>query len=251
MAGHSKWAQIKRQKAKNDVAKGALFARLSREIIVATRMGIPDPAGNFRLRLAIEQAKANGMPNDNIQRAIDKGSGALESDNFEEIRYEGYGPGGVALLIEAQTDNRNRTAADLRAVLSRNGGNLGETGCVGWMFQQRGVVTIEGSVDEDALLGAALEGGALGYELGPDGQGAEVQSAPADLEALVKALGAAGFRVGEAGVRWIPDNTVQLEDAETARQVLTLIEKLEDLPDVQSVASNYAVDDSVLELALA
>jgi YebC/PmpR family DNA-binding regulatory protein len=251
MAGHSKWAQIKRQKAKNDVAKGALFARLSREIIVATRMGIPDPAGNFRLRLAIEQAKANGMPNDNIQRAIDKGSGALESDNFEEIRYEGYGPGGVALLIEAQTDNRNRTAADLRAVLSRNGGNLGETGCVGWMFQQRGVVTVEGAIDEDVLLGAALEGGALGYELGPDSQGAEVQSAPTDLEALVKALSAAGFPVGEAGVRWVPDNTVQLEDAETARQVLTLIEKLEDLPDVQSVASNYAVDDSVLELAFA
>lgn len=251
MAGHSKWAQIKRQKGKNDVAKGAMFARLAREIIVATRLGGADPAGNFRLRLAIEQAKASEMPGDNIQRAIDKGSGALEGDNLEEIRYEGYGPGGVALLIEVQTDNRNRTAADLRAVLSRNGGNLGETGCVGWMFHARGVVEIRGLVREEELIEAALAGGALGYEIGEDARGAEVIGEPDSLEAMTQALIGAGYVLGETGVHWVPDNYVEIAEVEVARQLFVLIEKLEDLDDVQRVSTNYSVDDRMLELAFA
>jgi YebC/PmpR family DNA-binding regulatory protein len=249
MAGHSKWAQIKRQKGKNDVAKGAMFARLSREIIVATRLGGPDPGGNFRLRIAIEQAKAASLPGDNIQRAIDKGSGNLESDSFEEIRYEGYGPGGVAFLIEVQTDNRNRTAADLRVIFSRNGGNLGETGCVGWMFQQRGAVVIDGTVSEEVLLEPALEGGADSYEIYEEG--AEVFCTPSDLEALTKALLSANFSLSETTVRWVADTSVEIEDPEVARQVLTLVEKLENLDDVQRVASNYTVDDAVLDLAFA
>jgi YebC/PmpR family DNA-binding regulatory protein len=249
MAGHSKWAQIKRQKGKNDVAKGAMFARLSREIIVATRLGGPDPGGNFRLRIAIEQAKAASLPGDNIQRAIDKGSGNLESDSFEEMRYEGYGPGGVAFLIEVQTDNRNRTAADMRVIFSRNGGNLGETGCVGWMFQQRGAVVIDGSVTEEMLLEPALEGGADSYEIYEEG--AEVFCTPSDLESLTKALLSANFSLSETTVRWVADTSVQIEDPETARQVLTLVEKLENLDDVQRVASNYIVDDAVLDLAFA
>jgi YebC/PmpR family DNA-binding regulatory protein len=249
MAGHSKWAQIKRQKGKNDVAKGAMFARLSREIIVATRLGGPDPGGNFRLRIAIEQAKAASLPGDNIQRAIDKGSGNLESDSFEEIRYEGYGPGGVAFLIEVQTDNRNRTAADLRVIFSRNGGNLGETGCVGWMFQQRGAVVIDGSVSEEMLLEPALEGGADSYEIYEEG--AEVFCTPGDLESLTKALLSANFSLSETTVRWVADTSVEIEDPEIARQVLTLVEKLENLDDVQRVASNYTVEDAVLDLAFA
>ncbi|AGY59736.1 YebC/PmpR family DNA-binding transcriptional regulator [Gloeobacter kilaueensis] len=251
MAGHSKWAQIKRQKAKNDVAKGAMFARLSREIIVAARLGGADPAGNFRLRLAIEQAKAASLPAENIQRAIDKGSGTLESDTFEEIRYEGYGPSGVALLIEAQTDNRNRTAADLRVVFSRNGGNLGETGCVGWMFQQMGVATLTGSVIEEDLIEAAIEGGATSYEIRPDGEGAEVFCAPGDLEGLTESLRCAGFVLDQAEVRWIAGSTIQVEEPEVARQIFTLIEKLENLDDVQRVSSNYVIEDSLLETILA
>ncbi len=251
MAGHSKWAQIKRQKAKNDVAKGAMFARLSREIIVATRLGGPDPAGNFRLRLAIEQAKAASLPGDNIQRAIDKGSGSLESDNLEEIRYEGYGPVGVAVLIEALTDNRNRTAADLRTVFSRNGGNLGEMGCVGWMFVQQGLVVLDGPVREDELLEAALEGGALSYEIDPEGQGAEIISTPLGLEALSVALTNAGYKLVQTEVRWTCDNQIAIDDPEVAQQVLNLIDKLESLDDVQRVASNYLVEEHVLEAMFA
>ena len=154
MAGHSKWANIKRQKERMDAKKGKTFTQLSRAIIVAARNGIPDPEGNFQLRTAIEKAKAAGIPNENIERAIAKGAGTFESDGDKlgEIRYEGYGPGGVAILIEALTDNRNRTAADLRAAFSKNGGNLGETGCVSWMFEQKGVVRLEGEVEEDVLL---------------------------------------------------------------------------------------------------
>ena len=251
MAGHSKWAQIKRQKAKNDVAKGAMFARLSREIIVATRLGGPDPAGNFRLRLAIEQAKAASLPGDNIQRAIDKGSGSLESDSLEEIRYEGYGPAGVAILIEALTDNRNRTAADLRTVFSRNGGNLGEMGCVGWMFVQRGLVVLDGPVREDELLEAALEGGALSYEIDPEGQGAEIVSTSLELENLSVALTKAGYKLAQTEVRWMSDNQIAIDDPEVAQQVLTLIDKLESLDDVQRVASNYLVEEDVLEAMFA
>jgi YebC/PmpR family DNA-binding regulatory protein len=165
MSGHSKWATIKRQKARVDAVRGKTFTQLSRAIIVATRNGIPDPNGNFQLRTAIDKAKAAGIPNDNIDRAIAKGAGTLDSGNkLEEIRYEGYGAGGVAMIVEALTDNRNRTAAELRFAFSKRGGNLGEIGCVSWMFDLKGVCAIDGRVDEDPLLEAALAGGADGYE---------------------------------------------------------------------------------------
>ena len=189
MAGHSKWANIKRQKAVVDAKRGNTFTQLSRAIIVAARSGIPDPAGNFQLRTAIDKAKAAGIPNDNIERAIAKGAGTFGGDNttLEAIRYEGYGPCGVAILIEALTDNRNRTAADLRVAFSKNGGNLGETGCVGWMFAQKGVCVVEGVVDEEQLLEASLEGSADYYEMTED-ETAEVFSEVENLENLSQTL---------------------------------------------------------------
>lgn len=250
MAGHSKWANIKRQKARVDAVKGKVFAKMSREIIVAARLGGADPAGNFQLRTAIDKAKAAGVPNDNIDRAIAKGAGQLGADNsYEAIRYEGYGPGGIAVLIEALTDNRNRTAADLRAAFSKRNGNLGETGCVGWMFDQKGVVTVAHPGDEDALLEAALAGGAETYELidlDEDTPGAEVLCDSAELEQLDTALKAHGYTVQQSELRWIPSNTVVVTDPDQARLLLKLMEALEDLDDVQSVTANFDLDEAAI-----
>ncbi|MFZ4639699.1 MAG: YebC/PmpR family DNA-binding transcriptional regulator [Nodosilinea sp.] len=250
MAGHSKWANIKRQKARVDAVKGQVFAKMSREIIVAARLGGADPAGNFQLRTAIDKAKAAGVPNDNIERAIAKGSGQLGADNaYEAIRYEGYGPGGVAVLIEALTNNRNRTAADLRAAFSKRNGNLGETGCVGWMFDQKGVVTVIKPGEEDRLLEAALEGGAESYDLvdlDEDTPAAEVFCAPSDLETLDTTLKAQGYRVHQAELRWLPGNTVVVEDPDQARLLLKLMDALEDLEDVQSVTANFEIGEDVI-----
>ena len=255
MAGHSKWANIKRQKARVDAVKGKVFAKVSREIIVAARSGVPDPNGNFQLRTAIEKAKAAGIPNENIERAIAKGSGQLGSDAnaLEAIRYEGYGPGGVAVLIEALTDNRNRTAADLRAAFSKNGGNLGETGCVSWMFEHKGVITVVGPIDEDALLEASLEGGADTYELteiDEDMEGAEVFSAPSDLETLSNALKAQGYKVSQVELRWVPSNTIDVMDSDQARSLLKMMDALEDLDDVQSVTANFEMSDELMSLSM-
>jgi len=255
MAGHSKWANIKRQKARVDAVKGKVFAKLSRQIIVAARTGVPDPAGNFQLRTAIDKAKAAGIPNDNIDRAIAKGAGKLGGDNaaLEAIRYEGYGPGGVAILIEALTDNRNRTAADLRAAFSKRGGNLGETGCVGWMFEQKGVVTVAGDLDEDALLEASLEGGAESYELGidEDEKGfADVFIDVINLESLQTTLKAKGYRVIQTDTRWIPQNTVEITDIDQAQALLKLMDALEDLEDIQSVTANFDMADELLSLSM-
>lgn len=250
MAGHSKWANIKRQKARVDAVKGKVFAKMSREIIVAARIGGPDPAGNFQLRTAIDKAKAAGVPNDNIDRAIAKGAGQLGADDsYEAIRYEGYGPGGIAVLIEALTDNRNRTAADLRAAFSKRNGNLGETGCVGWMFDQKGVVTIAEPGDEETLLEAAMEGGAETYDLidlDEDTPGAEVFCAPADLESLDTALKAHGYAVQQSELRWIPSNTVVVTDPDQARLLMKLMEALENLDDVQSVTANFDLDEAAI-----
>lgn len=258
MAGHSKWANIKRQKARVDAVKGKIFTKVSREIIVAARSGIPDPAGNFQLRTAIEKAKAAGIPNDNIERAIAKGAGKLGSDgnSLEAIRYEGYGPGGVAIVIEALTDNRNRTAADLRAALSKNGGNLGETGCVSWMFDQKGVVRIAGEVDEDELLEASLEGGAESYELTEDEEdedekGAEVFTSVGNLESLERTLKQKGFAVKQSELRWIPNNTVEVTDSMQARSLLKLMDALEDLDDVQNVTANFEMAEDLMSLIMA
>ncbi len=250
MAGHSKWATIKRQKARVDAVRGKTFTQLSRAIIVATRNGIPDPDGNFQLRTAIDKAKAAGIPNDNIDRAIAKGAG--KSDNnaeLEEIRYEGYGAGGVAIIVEALTDNRNRTAADLRSAFTKRGGNLGEMGCVGWMFDLKGVCSIEGEVDEDTLLEAALAGGADVYELLDDVEnpGAEVFTEVANLEHLSTALTTQGFTVSDAESRWIPQTMVVVTDAEQGKQLLKLVEVLEALDDVQAVTANFELADELCE----
>ncbi|BAZ01271.1 hypothetical protein NIES37_52700 [Tolypothrix tenuis PCC 7101] len=251
MAGHSKWANIKRQKAVVDAKRGKTFTQLSRAIIVAVRSGIPDPAGNFQLRTAIDKAKAAGIPNDNIERAIAKGAGTFGGDNsnFEAIRYEGYGPGGVAILIEALTDNRNRTAADLRVAFSKNGGNLGETGCVSWMFDQKGVCTVQGVVDEEQLLEASLEGGAESYEMAED-EMAEVFSEVENLETLNKTLKDKGFKVTDAELRWIPSNTVEVTDSDQARSLLKLIDTLEGLDDVQNVTSNFEMAENLMALSM-
>jgi YebC/PmpR family DNA-binding regulatory protein len=248
MSGHSKWATIKRQKARVDAVRGKTFTQLSRAIIVATRNGIPDPDGNFQLRTAIEKAKAAGIPNDNIDRAIAKGAGTLDSNaQLEEIRYEGYGAGGVAIIVEALTDNRNRTAADLRSAFVKRGGNLGEMGCVGWMFDLKGVCSIVGTVDEDELLEAALAGGADVYELLDDEEqpGAEVFTTVTNLEHLNTTLQAQGFKVSDAELRWIPQNTVLVDDPEQSRQLLKLIEVLEALDDVQAVTANFDLADEL------
>lgn len=220
---------------------------------MAARNGVPDPSGNFQLRTAVEKAKAAGIPNDNIERAIAKGAGLLGSDaSLEAIRYEGYGPGGVAILIEALTDNRNRTAADLRAAFSKNGGNLGETGCVGWMFEQKGVVTVTGELEEDELLEAALEGGAESYELTQedDQVTAEVFIDVGNLETLQQTLKDKGYGVTNAELRWIPNNTVEVSEPDQARFLLKLMDALEDLDDVQNVTANFEMADELMSLSM-
>lgn len=260
MAGHSKWANIKRQKARVDAVRGSVFTKLSREIIVAARGGA-DPAGNFQLRTAIDKAKAAGVPNANIDRAIAKGAGRLagEGAELEAIRYEGYGPGGVAVLIEALTDNRNRTAADLRVAFSKNGGNLGETGCVGWMFENKGVVTIVGeAIEEDALLEASIEGEGESYDpfsgqdqKGFDLVGFEVKTAPDNLENLESVLKARGFRVWQSETRWFPTNTVAVTDRDQAKALIKMMDTIEDLDDVQSVATNFEMTDDLMAEVMA
>ncbi|MBP5971675.1 YebC/PmpR family DNA-binding transcriptional regulator [Brasilonema sp. CT11] len=247
MAGHSKWANIKRQKAVVDAKKGKTFTQWSRAIIVAARSGVPDPAGNFQLRTAIEKAKAAGLPNENIERAIAKGGGTLSGDSFslEAIRYEGYGPGGVAILIEALTDNRNRTAADLRVAFSKNGGNLGETGCVSWMFSQKGVCTVERIVDEEQLLEASLEGSAEFYEMTEE-QIAEVFTEVVNLENLSQTLKQKGFEVTDAELRWISANNVEVTAPNQARSLLKLIDSLESLDDVQNVTANFDMSEELM-----
>lgn len=214
---------------------------------MAARMGGGDPAGNFRLRTAIEAARKAGVPNDNIKRAILKGTGAEGGEALEEIRYEGYGPNGVAILIRAYTDNRNRTAADLRAALGKNGGNLGETGCVSFLFTERGQVVLDnedGDLTEDAVLEAALEAGA--DDVRPTDGTFEVLCEPADLEAVQGALVSKGFKVESSGIVDIPMTTVTIEDRDTARKILRLMEKLDELDDVQKVSANFDVPDEIL-----
>jgi YebC/PmpR family DNA-binding regulatory protein len=254
MAGHSKWANIKRQKARVDSARGKTFAKISREIIVAARQG-GDPDGNFQLRTAIDKAKAAGFPNDNIDRAIAKGSGNLAgAGDFEAIRYEGYGPGGVAVLIEALTDNRNRAAADLRSAFGKNGGNLGETGCVGWMFEHKGVITLAGNIEEEALFEDALEAGAESYEMveevNEDTPGAEIFCEVSSLESVSTALKAKAYDVREVDMRWIPSNTVKIEEPELAASLIRMIDALEESDDVQSVTANFEMSDEIMAEAL-
>lgn len=257
MAGHSKWAQIKRTKAVVDAKRGAIFTRLGREITVAARSGA-DPAGNFQLRTAIAKAKAAGVPNSNIDRAIAKGSGqaGVAGDTYEVVRYEGYGLGGVAVLVETLTDNRKRTAADLRLVFSRAGGNLGESGCVSYLFDLRSVVRLDqANIEEEALLEALLaleeKGGppVLSYSLEADS--AEVQGRFEDLETLQEALLALGWCVGGWEHRWIANTTCRVEDPEVLRAVLRMLDAFEELDDVRSVTSNLDADEGLLASLMA
>jgi YebC/PmpR family DNA-binding regulatory protein len=256
MAGHSKWAQIKRTKAVVDAKRGAVFTRLGREIMVAARGGA-DPAGNFQLRTAIEKAKAAGVPNANIERAIAKGSGqgGAEADRFEAVRYEGYGPGGVAVLVEAFTDNRNRSAAEIRLAFSKHGGNLGETGCVSYLFEQRSVVRLEQpGLEEEALLEQLLaleeEGGPAVISYSCDPAGAEVIGAFADLEALQDGLRRQGLNVSEWEHRWIASTACRLEDPELLRSCLRMLDVLEELDDVRSVIANLEADEALMEAVM-
>lgn len=244
MSGHSKWSQIKRQKGVNDARRGALFTKFSREIILAAREGGGDPAGNFKLRLAVQRAKAANMPNDNIERAIAKGTGAGSEVQLEEITYEGYGPGGTAILVSVLTDNRNRTVAEIRHRFTRAGGNLGETGSVGWQFDAKGVITVPvDGKDPDEIALQAIDAGADDVQV--QGDAVEVQTDPAALEAVRKALEASGLPIENADFAMVPKATIELEE-KTAHAALRLLEALEDLEDVQRVYSNADFSDEVL-----
>jgi YebC/PmpR family DNA-binding regulatory protein len=241
MAGHSKWKQIKHYKAAADAKRGALFTKLIREITVAAKFGGGDPNGNPRLRTAIDAAKANSMPKDNIERAVKKGTGELEGVEYQEITYEAYGPGGVALLISTLTDNPTRTVADVRHKLSRAGGNLGATNSVAWMFERKGQITIDATryADEDAILEKALEAGVEDFSR--DGDQYLLSTDPAQFHAALSALEAAGVEPAESEIAMIPTTTVKLA-GKLAEQTLKLLEELEDLDDVQKVAANFDID---------
>jgi YebC/PmpR family DNA-binding regulatory protein len=247
MAGHSKWKQIKHKKALTDNKRAATWTKKIREITVAAKEGGGDPAGNPRLRLAIDTAKSVNMPNENIERAIKKGTGELEGVNYEEITYEAYGPAGVAIMIESLTDNGNRTVADIRRWLSRNGGNLGTTGSVAWMFDRRGQISIDaGKHDEETVMMAALEAGALDVETGEDGY--TVLTEVADFHAVQDALRAAGIEWEDAELAMIPKTEIRVEGPD-ADQLLKLLDLLEELDDVQKVYTNADVDtDSLAEV---
>jgi len=243
MSGHSKWSQIKRQKGVNDVKRGATFTKMGREIAIAARAGGGDPDGNFRLRLAIEKARAVNMPADTIKRAIERASGAGEAEQFEEIIYEGYGPGGVALLVEAQTDNRNRTAAEVRSVFAKSGGQLAGSGAVAWQFEPRGVIAIpKRGVDVDEVALMAIDAGA--EDVDTDSDPMEIYTSVADLEAVRHTFETAGVAIETAESAMTARQTVEL-DATKARQALRLVEALEDLDDVQRVTANFDIPEEV------
>ena len=250
MSGHSKWSSIKHKKGAADAKRGQLFSKLSRAIIVAAKEGGGDPANNLALQNAIEKAKSYSMPKDNIDRAIAKGSGAdADADAFESIVYEGYGPEGVAVIVEALTDNRNRTAADVRHMFAKHGGNLGTTGAVAWQFERRGVVVVPADgVDEEELFLAAADGGA--EDLEADGDVFQVTSAPESLAAVRGGDRGRRLHVDSAELQLVPKTTVAVEDEVKARQVMRLIDALEENDDVQDVYANFDIPEQVLEAVL-
>ena len=247
MSGHSKWSSIKHKKGAADAKRGKLFSKLSRAIIVAAKEGGPDPAGNLALQNAIEKARSYSMPKENIERAIARGAGeGADGSSYETVVYEGYGPEGVAVLVEALTDNRNRTASDVRHLFTKHGGNLGATGAVAWQFERRGVVLVAADgVDEDELLLAAADAGADDVER--DGSTFQVSSAPEALRAVREAIEAAGFPVESAELSMVPRTTVEIGDERVARAVVRLVESLEDADDVQDVYANFDIPEQVLE----
>jgi YebC/PmpR family DNA-binding regulatory protein len=247
MSGHSKWSSIKHKKGAADKKRGQLFSKLSRAIIVAAREGGGDPSGNLALQNAVEKAKSYSMPKENIERAIARGSGAdADANAYETVVYEGYGAGGVAILVEALTDNRNRTAADVRAAFGKHDGNLGASGAVAWQFERRGLVIVDADgVDEDELMLAAAEGGADDVEL--DGTTFQIIAAPETLKAVREALEEAGFTAESTELTMLPKTTVEVAEENTAKKILRLMDALEENDDVQDVYANFDIPERVLE----
>jgi len=244
MSGHSKWSQIKRQKGVTDVRRGATFTKLGREIAVATKQGGHDPAANFRLRLAVQRAREANMPADTIERAIKRASGGEGGAELEEITYEGYGPGGIAIMVEAMTDNRNRTAASIRSTFDRGGGNLGESGSVAWQFNARGIITVSvAKADPEEIELTAIDAGAVDVQT-EDGE-VQVVTERKDLEAVRKVLADAGLQVTSADLSLVPENTVELDEGRST-QALRLLDKLESDDDVQKVYTNAEFAESAM-----
>lgn len=245
MSGHSKWSQIKHKKAKTDAVRGRVFTKLIREITIASRQGGGDPDGNPRLRLAIQTAKEANMPADNIQRAVKKGMGELEGQMLDEWSYEGYGPAGVALIIDVVSDNRNRTTSEVRHALTKHSGNLGENGCVAWNFETRGVITVDRKrFDEDTLMSAALEAGAA--DVSDEGEVWEVYTDPTELTTVSDALAKSGIATQSAEIQKVPKTFVKVL-GEDARKVIKLMDALEELDDVQRVSANFDIPDEILQ----
>jgi len=246
MAGHSHWAQIKHKKAKVDAQRGKLFSKLIREIIVATRLGGPNPEFNPRLRTAIEQAKKANMPWENIERAIKKGSGELGGEQFEEVIYEGYAPGGVAVMVLATTDNRNRTTSEVRHVFTKHGGNLGASGCVSYLFERKGYIEVPAKeISEEELLEKAIEAGAEDVQPGEEVH--IIYTAPEELYEVKENLEKLGVPIEKAQITWKPISTVQINDEETAQKVIKLLNALEELDDVQQVIANFEIPEEILQ----
>ncbi len=245
MAGHSKWANIKRRKARVDEQKGKIFTKLARELTVAAREGGGDMESNFRLRLAVQKARENNLPGDSIQRAILKGTGGLEGESLDSVNYEGYGPGGVALLMEGLTDNKNRTVAEIRHIMSRHGGNLGEAGCVAWMFERKGLIVFDKTgLEEDEVIMAALEAGAEDVEL--EGDAYEVITAAEKMEEIKNYLQQAGMKPNSAEVTMLPKNTIYIDDPEEAKKIIILLETLEEHDDIQNVFANFDIPEELM-----
>lgn len=246
MSGHSKWSTIKRKKGANDAKRGKIFTKLIKEITVAAKMGGGDPDGNPRLRSAITAAKAENMPKDNIERAIKKGTGDLDGAVYEEILYEGYGPGGVAVLVETMTDNKNRTVADIRHYFAKSNGNLGESGCVGWMFDKRGVIVVDAEgVDEEELMDQAIEAGA--EDVVEEETTFQILTAPEDFSEVVDSLEKSGIKTVEASISMVPKNTVEVTEEKSANALIKLLDNLEDHDDVQKVHANFDIPDEIME----
>jgi len=246
VSGHSKWSTIKRKKGANDAKRGKIFTKLIKEITVAAKMGGGDPDGNPRLRSAITAAKAENMPKDNIERAIKKGTGDLDGAVYEEILYEGYGPGGVAVLVETMTDNKNRTVADIRHYFAKSNGNLGESGCVGWMFDKRGVIVVDAEgVDEEELMDQAIEAGA--EDVVEEENTFQILTAPEDFSEVVDSLEKSGIKTVEASISMVPKNTVEVTEEKSANALIKLLDNLEDHDDVQKVHANFDIPDEIME----
>jgi YebC/PmpR family DNA-binding regulatory protein len=247
MSGHSKWSSIKHKKGAADAKRGKLFSKLARAIIVAAREGGPDPANNLALQNAVEKARSYSMPKDNIERAIARGSGAAaDSEAFEQITYEGYGPNGVAIIVEALSDNRNRTAADVRHIFAKNDGNLGGSGAVAWLFERRGIILVDADrADEDSVMLAAAEGGA--DDVVQDGSSFQVTTSPEALSAVRESLEEAGIGIDSAETTMVPKTTIELGDEAAARKTLRLIDELEELDDVNEVYANFDIPEQLLQ----